>query len=865
MNNNFSTPMMKQYSSIKKNYKDCLVLFRAGDFYELFLEDAKIGANILGITLTKRPEGKDGLIPMAGVPYHAVDSYLAKLVKAGFKVAICEQLSPPNKKGIIKRDVIRVITPGTLVDEKVLDKKENNFLISLSVKDDIFALGIVDLSTGNLQVLQSYYRNLEQELMDELVKLHPSECILSPENYTDLNLLRLLKKERGMSIYPFEDWDTFTSNAEEFLKDHFQVRNLSGFGIADLPYAKESAAALIGYLKITQMNKIGHIKKISLATSSDHVILDKSTLLNLEVFSTILDRGSQGTLLSAIDQTQTAMGGRMIKSWLSRPLTSVELINKRLDAVEYFLKEDDLSYELDNILAKISDIERILSRLSIGIGNARDLILLKDNLVSVLEIRDLLKNCKNEIICDLLKLFNKSLRDVISLIEEKIVDEPPVSLREGGFIKSGVSPQLDRLRRIIGGGKNWITQLEVDEKERTGISTLKVRFNKVFGFYIEVSKGSANLVPKNYIRKQTLVNGERFITSELKKQEEIILTSESKINELEYKLFQNILTKVLISTEYIQNASFAVGVIDCLNNFSKIARLNYYIRPKIVYSGEIRIKNGRHPVVEQMLEGGGFVGNDVLLSKTSNQLLLITGPNMAGKSVFIRQVALIVILSQVGSFVPADKAYITPVDKIFVRSGAADAINSGMSTFMVEMSETANILNHATSDSLIVMDEIGRGTSTYDGISIAWAIAEHLVTNSQFSPKTLFATHYHELQKLEQKYPNRIKNYHLEVENINNEPIFLHTVLPGAAPFSFGLAVAKLAGVPHSVIEDALKILEELEKRGVAQAISPSFKELDRNKKISGVLEFIQSIDLENTTPLQALNLIYEIKKKVRV
>jgi DNA mismatch repair protein MutS len=786
-----------------------------GDFYELFLEDAFIGAKVLNITLTGKSNGKNDRIPMAGVPYHALDSYLPKLVKAGYKVAICEQLSPPNKKGLVQRDVVRVVTPGTMVDEKVLEKKENNYIISLLIQEDMIAYTIADLSTGYFATTQIQTDTVEKTLSDELAKIQPSECILPDSLYNDTDLLKILSAQNGLNIFPFAAWESFTHNAKKQLQKHFGVATLESFGVKDQGLSLQTAAALLGYLQQTQKGNVSHIKKLTALSKEEGLVLDKATILNLELFSTIREHDTKGSLLSSIDLTITAMGGRLLKHWMKKPLLEKDEIEKRYDAVTVFIERSQLRDHIRELFAQIPDIERLLSRLSVNLGNARDLVNLKLALQTILAARTLFDDIDNPLIKKQRKAIARDLRSIVSHISDMIVDEPPITIREGRMIKSGVNKQLDNLRKITENSREWMMELERKEREKTGISSLKVRFNKVFGFYIEVSKTNVDKVPNYYNRKQTLVNGERFITKELKHHEEIILTAEEKINDLEYTIFCETLAFVISHTEIIQNAAQSIAVIDCITTFSFLSEKNRYTRPKLLYSGELRIKQGRHPVVENLLEDVPFVPNDVTIDNISQQLLLITGPNMAGKSVFIRQVALIVLMSQMGCFVPALSAHISIVDKIFVRSGASDVITSGLSTFMVEMVETAYILNNATEKSLIIMDEIGRGTSTYDGISIAWAVAQYLVTHFTPAPKTLFATHYHELQALEERYPKKIKNYHMAVTEEKGEPIFLHSLLPGGASHSFGVAVAKLAGVPQPVITSAYEILQTLEYRSV--------------------------------------------------
>ncbi len=866
----FSTPMMKQYQAIKKQYMDCLLFFRMGDFYELFLEDAHIGARVLSITLTSKPVGKNKRIPMAGVPYHAVDVYLTKLVKAGYKVAICEQVSEPNKYGIVDREVVRIVTPGTVLDENALEKKENNYIISLDTQADILALSFADISTGHFGTYEIVYEDLFQTLKDELTKLTPSECILPPRLYEDPAFLKMLTSEKNLNIFPFSDWSLYADEAPTFLKKHFQIATLASFGLQDSSLSCQTAAALLGYLKHTQKNTVSHIKKIANLTEKEHMVLDRSSMVNLELFSTIREHNPKGSLLYVLDNTLTPMGGRMLKAWMKKPLIKKEDITARLDAVEYFYKHNDLQKEVATLLKQIPDIERTLSRLSVQVGNARDVINLKQALSIILTLKKTLPATADPLLKEIARNLSSDLAKPIHLIETTIQDDPPIDLKIGKLIKDGIHKELDSLRSVVQGSRDWILELEKSEREKTGISSLKVRFNKVFGFYIEISKSNLSLVPKEYMRKQTLVNGERFITEELKKHEEIILTAEEKIKHLEYNLFMETLAQILEYTEIIQKAAENVAVLDCLVNFAQIAQKNDYIRPKIIYSGEIRITQGRHPVVERLLSEHQFVPNDTCLDNISQPLLLITGPNMAGKSVYLRQTALIVLMAQIGCFVPAKKAHISVIDRIFVRSGASDVITSGLSTFMVEMVETAHILHHATKNSLIIMDEIGRGTSTYDGISIAWAVAEHIVTHYKTPPKTLFATHYHELQALEEQYPNKIRNYHMAVADDKGSPVFLHTILPEGASHSFGVAVAKLAGVPEEVIQKAEKMLHTLEKRTskipVAKEEQPSYTPPPSTYLIEHLLhKELEKIDISNITPLEALNILAEIKNKTKL
>lgn len=861
----FNTPMIKQYLNIKSQYPDCLLLYRMGDFYELFMDDAIIGSKILNITLTSRHKGKDGHIPMAGVPYHALDNYLAKLVQAGYKVAICEQLSPPNKYGLVERDVVRIVTPGTMMDENALKQKDNNYIISLTIENSNLAITAADLSTGYFATTQIAFNDLRQTFKNEFSKLQSTECILPENIYNNPEVLKILRFEDGLNIYAFPDWNQYAENGREVLKNHFGLSTLANFDLQNKPLAVQTAAALLGYLQQTQKSKLIHIKKLDSLAVADHLVMDRSTTINLELFSTIREHNVRGSLYFVLDQTVTAMGGRLLKQWLIKPLIKKEGILQRYDCVEYFLQNKQIQYQIREQLKQVSDVERILSRLSIGLGNARDLINLKKSLLIIIEIKELLKNQKINLINKLYKDISLKLDSVVNLIETKISDEPPTTLKDGALIKPKQNKDLDKLRSIVNNSRDWLLELELKERNRTGISSLKIRFNQVFGFYIEVSKANLHLVPNNYFRKQTLVNGERFITPELKEQEEIILTAEEKINALEYQLYTEVLEKVLDYIIPLQEAAQAIAVIDCLTNFAYLAEKEVYVKPNIINSGEIKIINGRHPVVEKLLEDKKFVPNNVLLN-SNNQLLLITGPNMAGKSVFIRQVAVIVLMAQIGCFIPAEAAEISLVDRIFVRSGASDVITSGLSTFMVEMVETAHILSYATKNSLVIMDEIGRGTSTYDGISIAWAIAEHLVIDKT-APKTLFATHYHELQTLEAQYPKQIKNFQMAIEEENGVPIFLHTLVAGGASHSFGIAVAKIAGIPLSVIEKAIEVLNTLEKRGKNEDYNfiseNNFS--DQNLIEHLIYKELSKIDISQTTPLEALNKIAELKDKLKI
>lgn len=859
----FSTPMMKQYKEIKKNFPDCLLFYRMGDFYELFMDDAHIGAKVLDITLTSKAGGKDGKIPMAGVPFHAVDSYLTKLIRAGYKVAICEQVSEPHKYGLVDREVVRIVSPGTVFDEKSLEKKENNFIICLAENNKYIALAVADISTGVFQVDQFELNYKNSDLLDQIARLHPAECILPQYLYDSMDTLKLLKQQINMNIYCFQDWNIYVDSAEKLLKKQFGIQGLFKFDYKKNKVAREAAAALLGYLMYTQKDKVTHFTTLSSIQNQNYMNLDRSTVLNLELFNTIRDQDRKGTVIDSIDETRTAMGGRKIREWLRTPLTNHEEIIKRYDAVSFFYSHREQRIKMQILLEGVQDIERVLARLSVGIGNARDLINLSKALGIIIGIKKYIDPAV-PVLREVYESITPEVERVISTIDTHILSEPPIDLRNGGMIQKGIDNELDELRILVNKNKSWIVEFEKQERERTGIATLKVKFNRVFGFYIEVSKSNTAAVPSNYLRKQTLVNGERFITHELKEKEELILTAEEKINLLEFQLFTKILKDILAYTAAIQNAAQAIAILDTLINFASISDNYNYVRPQLTENGDIIIKQGRHVVVERLLENSSFVPNDITLSQHDHQLLILTGPNMAGKSVLARQTALIVLLAQIGCFVPAQEVIFTPVDHIFVRSGASDVITAGLSTFMVEMVETAQILENATKNSLIVMDEIGRGTSTYDGISIAWAIAEYLVTHKKITPKTLFATHYHELQTLENQHPQKIKNYHMAIEKFDGEPVFLHTLVRGSAAQSYGISVAKLAGLPNAVIERAYILQRELEKsKSTIPTKMDTEKFENQNTKNEKIVKNLQKININSLTPLEALNILSEIKSKI--
>jgi len=873
-----STPLMRQYRKIKAQYPDAIVLFRMGDFYETFEEDAKITAKVLGIALTKRANGAAADVPLAGFPHHALDTYLPKLVKAGYKVAICEQLEDPKlAKGIVKRDVIEMVTPGVAVSDKLLDNRANNFVCALFFKGDKVGVAFADVSTGEFYATEVKI----DELSNLLDTITPSEILYS-KSHKDIIEQVFGEIQVRPAFTKLEDWVFKYDYAFEILTGHFQTQSLKGFGIDDLEIGIISAGAVLHYLQDTQRTKLVHIKRISRFDVSDYMILDPATKRNLEIAVSYLGETTYGTLFSVIDRTQTPMGARLLKRWVLRPLKKLEPIQKRLEAVKELYENSKLRKELKEILAEIGDIERLISRIAIrahlpgttGRANPRDMISLKESLKKIPKIRSLLAEVKSETLQKIYKLLNP-LENIVALIESAIVDDPPATVADGGVIRDGYNPELDELRYISRSSKEFIASLQQKERERTGIPSLKIDYNSVFGYYIEITKAHLDKVPQDYIRKQTLVNAERFITPELKEYEEKIFTAEEKMAALEAELFNQLREKISEYTESIQKNAQLIAMLDCFVSLSEVAVENNYTCPIVDESDVIEIKEGRHPVVEKILPPGEkFVPNDVRLDNSENQILIITGPNMSGKSVFLRQVGLIVLLAQIGSFVPASYARIGIVDRIFTRVGASDNIAGGESTFLVEMHEMANILNNATPHSLILLDEVGRGTSTFDGISIAWAITEYLHENPRVRAKTIFATHYHELNELAELYP-RIKNFKADVREVGDKVIFLHKIVPGYADHSYGIEVAKMAGLPKEVTDRAKEILANLEqkeltpqgkvkkkisKEALMQKFQISLFELNDDRLRQEIL----NLDIDNMTPLQALLKLQELRGKIR-
>jgi len=865
------TPLMAQYNKIKREYPDTILLFRVGDFFETFDEDAKTASKVLGITLTKRANGKAENVPLAGFPHHALDTYLPKLVRAGYRVAVCEQMENPKfAKGIVKREVVEVVTPGVAFSEKLLDHKRNNYLAALYAKEQIIGISFCDVSTGEFYA----YQINQKDLRNQFGLFSPQEILISKRQKSMLEEI-IRKYSPATRITTVEDWIYDYEFARDLLLNHFGTQTLKGFGIEKLEVATSAAGAVLNYLKETQKENLGHLNKVSLFNPSDFMQLDIATKRNLEIMFTMQDGTREGSLISILDKTFTPMGGRLLKKWISAPLIKLEPILRRQESVAELVNKKLLRKNIQEELKEIGDLERLTSKICTGRANPRELINLKLSLRKIPLLKQLLDSAEAETLKTIgLKLHQ--LEEVIEKIEKAITDEPPVNINDGGIIRPGYSPELDELRDITKNAKDWIARFQEKERERTNIPSLKVSYNKVFGYYISVSNTHKEKVPTDYIRKQTLVNSERYITPELKEYEDKILNAEENIAELEYQLFNEVRVFAASFAEQIQENGRLIATLDCFQSFAQCAEEYDYVRPTIDESDIIDIKEGRHPVVERILPPGEkFHPNSTFLSNSDTQIIILTGPNMSGKSVYLRQVGLIVLLAQMGSYVPAKEARIGIVDNIFTRVGASDNITAGESTFLVEMQEAANILNNATAKSLILLDEIGRGTSTFDGISIAWAITEYLHENPLVAAKTLFATHYHELNEMASIFP-RIKNFKVEVREYDDKVIFLHKVSPGAADHSYGIQVAQMAGLPEFTTKRAKEILQNLEskeltpyevrKKKIAkyhtrpedgiQLSLFEFKDDEIRKEIS-------EIEVNNITPLEALNKLHELKNKV--
>lgn len=794
------SPMMQKYLETKEEYKDCILFYRLGDFYEMFFDDALTVSRELELTLTGKDCGQEERAPMCGVPHHAADTYVAKLIAKGFKVAICEQLEDPKEtKGIVKRGVIRVITPGTLVDSNMLEERKNNYIMSIFKSGIYFGISICDISTGEFYTTEIKDNSNFPMLLDEIARYTPSELVIN-SMMSDCTEEILKIKERFENVYITKFNNKFFSSDLNNLNLRFNIVDTNDKKVEnfeDRNLAISSINALLEYMEETQKTSLDHINKIIVYQLSRYMSLDISARRNLEITEKMRDKSKKGTLLWVLDKTSTSMGGRLLRRWLNDPLVDVKDINKRLNSVKELKDNIMLRGDVIENLKKVYDIERLSGKMAYGNANARDMITLKNSLFKLPEVKKCLLQCNSELLKELYENLDE-LKDIYELIETSIVEDPPMSVKEGGIIKLGYNEEIDKLKTAQIEGKNWLIQLEADEKQKTGIKNLKISFNKVFGYYLEVTKSNLNQVPERYVRKQTLTNAERYITEELKNLENQILGSEEKVIALEYKAFTEIREQIAKNIVRLQKTSEIVSTLDVLTSFSTVAEDMNYCMPEVNSLGKIDIKNGRHPVVEKILGAGTFVENDTYLDEDDNRLSIITGPNMAGKSTYMRQVALITLMAQVGSFVPAESAIIGVVDKIFTRVGASDDLSMGQSTFMVEMMEVATILKEATKKSLVILDEIGRGTSTYDGLSIAWAVAEYIADKEKCGAKTLFATHYHELTELEEKLDG-IKNYSIAVKEKGEDIVFIRKIVRGGTDESYGIHVAKLAGVPKVV------------------------------------------------------------------
>lgn len=864
------TPMMQQYLDIKEKYDDCILFFRLGDFYEMFFKDAQTASRELEITLTGRDCGQEEKAPMCGVPFHSAEGYIARLVNKGYKVAICEQVEDPSvAKGIVKRDVVRVVTPGTVIDSSMLDERKNNYLMSIYKSNDYFGIAAVDITTGEFSATSVSWGNTIQKTMDEIAKFSPSEIITNKELCEDSSIVCNIKNRFNSYITCLDD-DSFS---KEKAIDKFSEK--LGENIEGEPHslALDASGALIEYIQQTQKVSLHHIQDIRLYRIEEFMVLDMSTRRNLELSETMREKSKKGTLLWALDKTMTSMGGRTIRRWIEQPLLNISDINDRLEAVNDLKDKFMIRVEIRELLRRVYDIERLMGKVILGNVNCRDLVSLKNSMGQIPYIKELLNNLSAHLI---VRKNNEidSLNDVYELIDKSIADEPPVSVKEGGIIKTGYNEEVDRYRNATTEGKTWIAALETSEREKTGIKNLKVGFNKVFGYYIEVTKSYFSLVPETYIRKQTLANCERFITPELKEIEDTILGAEEKVVDLEYKLFIEVKDKIAGEIERIKRTANGIAEMDVLCSFAEVADRDSYCMPVVDNGDEIQVIDGRHPVVEKMLDEGSFVPNDVNLDMSDNRLAIITGPNMAGKSTYMRQTALIVLMAQIGSFVPAGSAKIGVVDRIFTRVGASDDLAAGQSTFMVEMSEMSNILLNATNKSLLILDEIGRGTSTFDGLSIAWSVVEYI--SDKIGSRTLFATHYHELTELEGK-SGGVKNYCISVMEKGEDIVFLRKIIRGGADGSYGIEVARLAGLPQAVLSRAKEILKDLEDADINKKEAKIrknklpidgqmnlFSIKPENKGCQEVIDELKTVDISALTPLDALNVIYKLQQKLR-
>ena len=861
------TPMMQQYLKTKEQYKDCILFYRLGDFYEMFFEDALTASKELEITLTGKNCGLEERAPMCGVPYHAVEGYLNKLVSKGYKVAICEQVEDPKlAKGLVAREVVRIVTPGTNLNTS--DESKNNYLMCIVYLSDRYGISTADITTGDYFVTEV---DSERKLLDEINKFTPSEIVCNEAFSMSGVDLDDLKFRLNIALYPLESWYFDDELCKNTLLEHFQVSSLAGLGLTDFGCGTIAAGALLKYLYETQKNSLSHMTHLKPYTIGKYMIIDSSTRRNLELVETLREKQKRGSLLWVLDKTKTAMGARTLRSMVEQPLIDRYEIEKRHEAIAELNANVITREELREYLNPIYDLERLIGRISYQTANPRDLIAFKTSLEMLPHIKTLMADFKSPLLTELCEDLDV-LSDLQSLIEQAIQEDPPISIRDGDIIKDGFHEDVDRYRKAKTEGKSWLAKVESDEREKTGIKNLKIKYNKVFGYYLEVTNSYKDMVPDYYMRKQTLTNAERYITPELKELEDTILGAEDKLVALEYSLFCELREQISSQVLRIQKTAKAVAMIDVFASLAFVAERNKFVRPKMNEKGIIDIKGGRHPVVERMIENDMFIPNDTYLDNGNKRISVITGPNMAGKSTYMRQVALIVLMAQIGSFVPADSAKIGIVDRIFTRVGASDDLASGQSTFMVEMTEVANILRNATSSSLLILDEIGRGTSTFDGLSIAWAVIEYISNPRILGAKTLFATHYHELTELEGSLAG-VNNYCIAVKEKGDDIVFLRKIIKGGADKSYGIQVAKLAGVPEPVIERAKELVEELSAADISlkpKAVPVEMKMEEEQISLfdtvndDDIITEIRDMDLGNMTPLDALNTIYRLQNKIK-
>ena len=874
------SPMMVHYCQTKCAYKDSILFYRLGDFYEMFFEDAKTVSRELELTLTGKDCGLSERAPMCGIPYHAAETYINRLIDKGYKVAICEQVEDPKTaKGIVKREVTRVVTPGTNLNMQELDEGKNNYLMAIVCVGDHFGVSTADITTGDCYVTEI---DEERKLWDEINKFLPAEIICNDAFLVSGVDVEDLRNRLHISVFALESWYFGDDLCKQTLLEHFKISSLEGLGLADYDSGVIAAGSLFRYLLDTQKNTMEHMNKIIPYTTDRYMVIDSSSRRNLELVETLREKQKRGSLLWVLDKTKTAMGARMLRSFVEQPLIDADAINERLDAVTELNMQAMLREEIREYLNPVYDLERLVSRISYRSANPRDLLAFKMSLEMIPHIKNLLANFTSPLLVRINEQMD-GLEDLYTLLEASITEDPPLAVKEGGIIREGYNEQVDTYRNSKTQGKSWLAQLEAEEKEKTGIRNLKIKYNKVFGYYLEVTNSFKDLVPEYYTRKQTLTNAERYITPKLKELEDMILGAEDKLFALEYDLFCQVREELAAQIPRIQETAKAIAQLDVYASLSVVAQRNNYVRPTVNTKGVIDIKNGRHPVVEKMINNDMFIANDTYLDNGSKRVSVITGPNMAGKSTYMRQTALIVLMAQIGSFVPAEKAKIGVVDRIFTRVGASDDLASGQSTFMVEMTEVANILRNATAKSLLILDEIGRGTSTFDGLSIAWAVIEHISNTKLLGAKTLFATHYHELTELEGKIPG-VNNYCIAVKERGDDIVFLRKIVKGGADKSYGIQVAKLAGVPDSVLDRAKELVDEL----VHTDITSTFKDLAENSRKTkpkavhydevdleqislfdtvqdqDIIEELKNLDITMLTPMDAMNTLYRLQNKLK-